>query len=100
MSAEPFARAIDGGVEVDVLVVPRASRTRFFGVSDARLKVQLSAPPVDGEANRALIELFSDALGLRKQAISLRSGDKGKRKTLVLLGASLAAVLALGAPAK
>ena len=93
MSAElSFARATASGVEIDVLVVPRASRTRFFGLSDGRLKVQLSAPPVDGEANRALTELFAETLGVRKSAVSIKSGERGKRKTVVIEGVGLAAL--------
>jgi uncharacterized protein (TIGR00251 family) len=98
VTADPsFTRVVAGAVEVDVLVVPRASRTRFFGVVAGRLKVQLSAPPVDGEANRALIELFAEALGVKKQAVEIKSGETGKRKTVVIRGVDRAMVDALGA---
>jgi uncharacterized protein YggU (UPF0235/DUF167 family) len=49
-----WARDVPGGCELDLLVQPRASRTRAAGEHDGRLKVQLAAPPVDGEANAAL----------------------------------------------
>ncbi len=51
-----WAKAVAGGVELSVLVQPRASRTKVVGEHDGRLKIALSAPPVDGEANAALIE--------------------------------------------
>ena len=41
----------EGCVMVRVLVVPRASRTRILGVHDGRLKIQLAAPPVDGQVS-------------------------------------------------
>ena len=46
--------------ELDVQVVPRASQSRIVGPHDGRLKVQLAAPPVDGAANTALIDLLAD----------------------------------------
>jgi uncharacterized protein (TIGR00251 family) len=84
-----------GGVEIEVVVVPRASRTQLVGVHDGRLKVQLSAPPVEGEANRALIELFADLLGIKKSAIAILSGQTGKRKRVRVEGVDAARVRAL-----
>ncbi|HFE46155.1 MAG TPA: DUF167 domain-containing protein, partial [Nannocystis exedens] len=49
----------DDAVDVDVQVVPRASRSRVVGVHGDRLKIQLAAPPVDGAANKSLIELIA-----------------------------------------
>jgi uncharacterized protein len=73
-------------VELDVLVVPRASRTRVAGVQDGRLKVQLAAPPVDGEANAALVEFAADLFGVRRSAVTLVAGATGRRKRLRIEG--------------
>ena len=46
-----YLTATAGGVEIAVHAQPRASRSRLVGEHDGRLKVQLAAPPVEGEAN-------------------------------------------------
>ncbi len=84
-----------GGVALEVLVQPRASRTRVVGEHDGRLKVQLAAPPVDGEANQALVAFLADALGVRKGDVTIQRGESGRRKTVRVAGASSAAALAL-----
>jgi len=82
------------GVRVEVLIVPRASRTGVVGVHDDRLKLQLQAPPVEGEANAALVALLAKGLGIRKADVEIRSGANGRRKTLVLRGVTEDAVRA------
>ncbi len=73
---------------MQVLVVPRASRTRVVGIHDERLKVQLAAPPVDGAANAALLEFVAGELGLRRSEVELIGGQNSRRKTLLVLGMS------------
>lgn len=67
-------------------VVPRSSRTRVAGLHQDRLKIQLNAPPVDGEANAALIALLAELLAVKKQQIELVSGQTGRRKRVRILG--------------
>lgn len=93
--APPWLKEVSGGVELLVLVQPRASRTKVLGEHDGRLKIALAAPPVDGEANAALIEFVSDALGVRKASIELLDGATGRRKRLSVQGATLAKALEL-----
>lgn len=81
-----------GGVALEVLVQPRASRTRVVGEHDGRLKVQLAAPPVDGEANQALVAFLAEALGVRKADVTIARGETGRRKTVRVAGAAAAAV--------
>lgn len=90
-----WAKAVAGGVELSVLVQPRASRTKVVGEHDGRLKIALSAPPVDGEANSALIEFLSDELGTKKSAVELIEGDTSRRKRVRVAGVELDAVLKL-----
>ncbi len=92
-----WARDEAGGVVLEVLVQPRASRTKVVGEHDGRLKLQLAAPPVDGEANAALIEFLARALGVRKADVAIVRGDTGRRKTVRVAGVTAAgAVAALG----
>jgi len=91
MPAPPaWARDDAGAVVLELLVQPRASRTRVVGEHDGRLKVQLAAPPVDGEANQALIEFLAGALGVRKADVTLARGQTGRRKTVRVVGVTAA----------
>ena len=69
-------------VLLQVLIIPRASRTEIVGVHDIRLKIKLNAPPVEGKANKALIEFLAKRLNLRKDQINILSGQSSRRKTL------------------
>jgi uncharacterized protein len=89
-----WARDEQGGAVLELLVQPRASRTKVVGEHDGRLKIQLAAPPVDGEANAALVEFLAGALRVRKADVSIARGDTGRRKTVRVAGVSAAAVVA------
>lgn len=89
-----WLRDDQGGVVLELLIQPRASRTRVVGEHDGRLKIQLAAPPVDGEANAALIAFLADELGVKKAAVVIERGDTGRRKTVRVSGVAAAAVLA------
>jgi len=83
----------EGSVSFDILVSPRASRPRLGPVSDGRLKVAISAPPVEGKANAAVVQLLARALGVRRAQVSLVSGEKSKRKTVRVEGLDAAELL-------
>lgn len=87
----PWVRESAGAVILEILVQPRASRTRVVGEHDGRLKIQLAAPPVDGEANAALVEFLADALGARRSDVVIERGDTGRRKTVRVAGVTAAA---------
>lgn len=94
-----WVRDAPGGAVLEVLVQPRASRTRVVGEHDGRLKLQLAAPPVDGEANEALVAFLAGALAVKRGDVSLVRGDGARRKTLRVAGrtaAEVAAALAAG----
>lgn len=77
-----------GAVTFDVLVQPRASRPKIGPVHDDRLKIAVTSPPVDGEANAAVIELLAKRLGVPKGAIEVVAGASSRRKTLRVSGVS------------
>ena len=81
-----------GDVLVDILVAPRASRSRIGPVHGDRIKVAVTAPPVDGAANAAVTELFARALGLRRGDVEVIRGHGSRRKTLRLAGVPRARV--------
>ena len=82
----PWLQPVEGGVELLVLVQPRASRSRVVGEHGGYLKVQLAAPPVDGAANAALLELLADLLGVPRRQVSLVSGESSRRKRVRAAG--------------
>jgi uncharacterized protein (TIGR00251 family) len=82
-------------ITFDVQVVPRASRDRLGPVHGERLKVQLTAPPVDGAANEALVALVAKQLGRARADVSIIRGETGRKKTLRVRGTTAAALLAL-----
>ncbi len=89
-----WARDDAGTAVLELLVQPRASRTRAAGEHDGRLKIQLAAPPVDGEANAALVAFLAAALGVRKADVEIVRGETGRRKTVRVAGATAAAAAA------
>ena len=93
-----WLREVAGGVELELLVQPRASRTRVAGEHGGRLKVALAAPPVDGEANAALAAFLAEALGVRRAEVELVRGATGRRKGVRVRGVSAAAAAAALAP--
>jgi uncharacterized protein (TIGR00251 family) len=71
---------------IDVKVVPRAAGDEIVGWLDGALKVRIQAPPEDGRANRALEELLAEALGLKKNAVTVAAGRSSARKRVEVLG--------------
>ncbi len=88
-------RAHDGGVRVSVRVQPRASREAIRGIRNGALEVSLTAPPVDGKANAALLALLADRLGVPRRAVSLVRGDTGRDKLVAVEGISVESVIRL-----
>jgi len=78
------------GLLVDVQVVPRASRTAVGPAVGDRLRVAVTSPPVDGAANDAVIDALADAFGVRRSAVEIVRGERGRRKTVRIVGATRA----------
>jgi uncharacterized protein (TIGR00251 family) len=53
-----------------------------------RLRVAVTAPPVDGEANAAVIDALAEAFGVRRAAVTIVRGERGRRKTMRIEGAT------------
>lgn len=78
-----------------VRVVPRARQTEIRGVEQGALVVRLAAPPVDGKANKELVDFLAKQLGLRKSQVVIHQGEKARNKIVVLRGVRPEAVLKL-----
>ncbi len=75
-----------GGVQFAVRVIPGASKNEVAGIQDGALKVKLTAPPVEGKANRACIDYLAGLIGLRRSAVAITSGEKSRKKTVTVDG--------------
>lgn len=69
-----------------VYVQPKSSRNRLAGIHGEALKVTITAPPVDGKANEAVIGFFAKLFHLPKSAVSIQSGLQGRSKSVLLAG--------------
>ena len=76
------------GVVVNVRAQPRSSRAGLDGVVGDALKVRIRSAPVDGKANKELIETLADAFGLPKSRVVFKSGETSKTKRVALVGAT------------
>jgi uncharacterized protein (TIGR00251 family) len=83
-----------GSVTFAVRLAPRSSRNQIVGVEGGALKIKLTAPPVEGAANAALIEFVAAWLGVRRSAVSIVSGDKARNKLVRVTGMTREQVLA------
>jgi uncharacterized protein len=86
-----------GATRFSVRVQPRAVRSAVEGVHGGMLKVRLTAPPVEGAANVALIELLAERLDVPKRAVMIVSGATARTKLVQVNGVDAARVRALAA---
>lgn len=85
------------GVLLAVRAQPGARKNAVGGEHGGALKVAVTAPPEDGRANAAIVELLRDWLGLRRSEVELASGLTNRNKQVLIRGRSpeeLAALLA------
>jgi uncharacterized protein len=83
-----------GGTVVEVRVIPRASKSALAGERNGALLVRLAAPPVDGQANAALVAFLADTLGVAKRAVTIVHGDTARQKRVLVTGMTPADVAA------
>lgn len=75
---------------LEVRVVPRARRNALTREANGTLRARLTAPPVEGAANRALIELLAKELGLKRGDLEVVHGERGRDKRVAVQGCSAA----------
>jgi len=72
----------ENGIRIKVRVQPRSSQNKISGVIDGALKIKLTAPPVEGEANQELIRFLAQVLQVSRSQISLIQGSTGRNKII------------------
>ncbi len=72
----------ENSLNIQVQIQPGSSKDQIIGIHNGRLKIKISAPPVDGKVNQNLIEFIAKALGVSKSKIEIVKGRTSRLKTL------------------
>lgn len=69
-----------------LLVQPKSAKDEVVGIQEERLKLKITAPPVDGKANAHLQKLLAEWFDVAKSKVTIKTGDTGRRKTIIVHG--------------
>jgi len=75
-----------GTLIFSVKVKPCSSMNKIIGMEGDTLEVKLNAPPVEGEANKALVDLLSESLGINKASVHIVRGLRSRNKLIRVCG--------------
>jgi uncharacterized protein (TIGR00251 family) len=78
----------DSGVRLSVRVQPRASTNEVSGLHGDALKVRVTAPPVDGAANEAVVKVLAGTFGIPVRSVTIVAGAGSRTKVVELQGVS------------
>ena len=81
------------GIVLGVKAQPRSSKAGVDGLFGDAVKVRMRCAPVDGKANKELVEVLSDEFDLPKSSVVIRSGETSKTKRVLLAGFNDVALL-------
>jgi uncharacterized protein (TIGR00251 family) len=73
-------------IQLTVRVIPRSSKSGVAGIRDGALLVRLQSPPVEGAANRELIDAIAKVFGVAKRSVSILAGEHAKLKRVAIEG--------------
>ena len=76
------AQKKDAEVVIRVKVLPRSSRSEIVGKTDGIYRIKLTAPPVEGKANKALINFLAKKTGIPKKSFQIVSGEHSRNKAV------------------
>ncbi len=74
------------GATFNVKVQPGASKNRIVGVQEDALRIRINAPPVQGKANKMLIQFLAKQLAIKRNQVEIISGHSSRIKTIRLVG--------------
>ena len=90
------ARLSGEAIRFSVHLQPRASRNEIVGTRGSALKVKVTAPPVEGLANQALIDFLSRELEVPRRNVCIVSGFSSRTKVIEISGVDLQTIRRLG----
>lgn len=76
------------GISFAVKVHPRARKNAITGVVGDALKLALTAPPVEGRANQAVVEFFAELFAIPRSSVTIASGETSRNKVVRIAGVS------------
>ena len=76
-------------MRIYIKVIPRSSKNDVERISEGEYRVRLTAPPVDGKANEALVKLLAKHFSVAKSAIAIVGGKSSQRKMVDVLGINI-----------
>ena len=88
----PYFTETPEGIVLNVKAQPRSSKAGIDGLLGDAVKVRIRCAPVDGRANKELVETLADAFDLPKSRVIFKSGETSKTKRILLQGLSAAEV--------
>ena len=74
------------GIQFPVIIQLRSSKNIICGLQGDSLKIRLTAPPVDGAANRMCVKLLAKILSISLSKITITKGQKGRNKIFLIKG--------------
>lgn len=75
------------GAAITVRVTPRSSKNEVFEImDDGTIKIRLTAPPVEGEANKVLVKFLADILDVAPSRIEIVGGTTSRDKLVAITG--------------
>ena len=87
-----YVSEMPDGAVLNVRAQPRSSRSGIDGTIGGAVRVRIRCAPVDGKANKELVETLSDGFGIPKSSVVFKSGETSKTKRILLRGIAAARV--------
>ena len=84
----PRNKGPEAPVTLSIRIQPRASKNEIVTMESGGLKIRLTAPPVDGAANEALVKFLADTLSIPKSHVEIVSGHTSREKIVRISGVS------------
>lgn len=84
MPPKPSIKAKDNGVILHLRVQPKASRNQLTQEPSGKLRLAITAPPIDGKANKAVTVFIAKTLGVPRRSVQLLTGEKSRDKSFFI----------------
>jgi hypothetical protein len=79
-------RETASGVSFTVRLQPKAKKTALVAELDGALKVAVTAPPIEGRANEALIRFLAELLKVARSSVTIAAGASSRNKVIRIEG--------------